>query len=132
MKSITQIDLGCLTERKSLSKSDSGRIQATHLIATGGAISLPLSFHYEVAANSFFFFFYTFPRCISNTAQASGIFSKCCQMKCKLACRRHHIWLNYSLKSLYAVFTIKMNNCHHAANFFCMRRLVAAKIYISK
>ncbi len=30
------------------------------------------------------------------------------------------LWLNYSLKSLCAVFTIKMNNCHYIANFFCM------------
>ena len=38
MKSITQINLAGLTARKSLSKSDSGILQALHLIAIGGAI----------------------------------------------------------------------------------------------
>lgn len=42
MKSITQINLARLTERKSLSKSDSGVLQALWLIAIGGAIFLPL------------------------------------------------------------------------------------------
>lgn len=37
MKSITQINLARLTERKSLSKSDSGVLQALWLIAIGGA-----------------------------------------------------------------------------------------------
>ncbi len=37
MKSITQINLGFLTEMKSLSESDSGMLQASQLIASGGA-----------------------------------------------------------------------------------------------
>ena len=41
MKSITQINLAGLTARKSLSKSDSGILQALHIIAIGGAIFMP-------------------------------------------------------------------------------------------
>lgn len=116
MKSITQINLGFLTEMKSLSESDSGMLQASQLIASGGA-GLVSRFRgqteppaREVTVFSSLHF---------NIAKASGISSQC-QIKCKLACRCYHIWLNYSLKSLCAVFTIKMNNCHYIANFFCM------------
>lgn len=116
MKSITQINLGFLTEMKSLSESDSGMLQASQLIASGGA-GLVSRYRWqtepparEVTVFSSLHF---------NIAKASGI-SRQRQIKCKLARRCFHIWLNYSLKSLCAVFTIKMNNCHYIANFFCM------------
>lgn len=50
MKSITQINLGFLTEMKSLSESDSGMLQASQLIASGGAglVSRYLCFTAEV------------------------------------------------------------------------------------
>lgn len=116
MKSITQINLGFLTEMKSLSESVSGMLQASQLIASGraGPVSRfrrqtePPAREVTVFSSLHF-----------NIAKASGI-SRQRQIKCKLALRCYHIWLNYSLKSLCAVFTIKMNNCHYIVNFFCM------------
>lgn len=116
MKSITQINLGFLTEMKSLSESDSGMLQASQLIASGGA---GLVSRYRRQTEPPAREVTVFSSLHFNIAKASGI-SRQRQIKCKLARRCFHIWLNYSLKSLCAVFTIKMNNCHYIANFFCM------------
>ena len=143
MKSITQINLARLTVRKSLSKSDSGILQAWWLIAIGGAIfpsSLTLNFPTlsprlpttttekylpleKVVSNSFFLAAFQYCTGARNLSTAPN------EMQIALLAVSHLAEL--FLKIFICVSTIKMNNCHSIAHFAGTGAPIA-KIYISK